>query len=147
MSAIPRPRRRLGSSSPAVAARLVVVLVAVLAVMPASATAQSDLSPPHTSITDAPSNPTSERTATFAFTGTDDTTPPDELEFECRLDTSDENLWVECLSPQFFQGLLAGQHTFEVHSLDAEENIDPTPARYTWTVLPPATTSPANTRR
>jgi hypothetical protein len=110
--------------------------------LPAVAVAQSDLSPPETLIIQAPANPTGDREATFSFTGHDDTTPPDELEFECRLDITDAQdplgeQWVECLSPQFFSGLMTGQHTFEVRALDAEENIDPTPARHTWTILPP----------
>jgi hypothetical protein len=119
-----------------------------LLVVPVGAAAQSDLSPPETTITEAPANPTSDRSATFSFTGSDDTTPVDELEFECRLDITDAQdplgeQWVECLSPQFFSGLLTGQHTFEVRALDAEENIDPTPARHTWTILPPQTCAEA----
>jgi len=118
------------------------LLVAVGWVAPATASAQSGLSPPETIITEAPPNPTGDRSATFSFTGSDDTTPLEDLTFECRLDITDAqdpagDLWVECLSPQFFTGLVTGQHTFEVRSLDAEENIDPTPARHTWTILPP----------
>jgi hypothetical protein len=118
------------------------LLVAVGCLAPATASAQSDLSPPETIITEAPPNPTGDRSATFSFTGSDDMTPLEDLTFECRLDISDAQdplgeQWVECLSPQFFTGLLTGQHTFEVRALDAEENIDPTPARWTWTILPP----------
>jgi hypothetical protein len=64
-----------------------------------------------------------------------------DLEFQCRLDpqnaapgTDPLDLWLDCLSPQFFTGLAPGEHTFEVQALDAEENVDPTPAKYTWVV-------------
>jgi PASTA domain len=131
----------------------VVVAALVLAtalVLPATASAQSDLAPPETTITQAPPNPSGQKDATFGFTGADDTTPLIDLEFECRLDahlappgTDPLDLWLECLSPQFFTGLAVGQHTFEVQALDEEGNVDPTPATYTWTVLPPQTCADA----
>jgi hypothetical protein len=124
------------------------VLLATALVMPAVASAQS--APPETHITQAPPNPSGKKDATFAFTGTDDTTPAIDLEFECRLDahlappgTDPLDLWLECLSPQFFTGLGVGQHTFEVQALDGDGLIDPTPATYTWTVLPPQTCADA----
>jgi hypothetical protein len=124
------------------------VLLATALVMPAVASAQS--APPETTITQAPPNPSGTKTATFAFTGTDDATPAIDLEFECRLDahlappgTDPLDLWLECLSPQFFTGLDVGQHTFEVQTLDGDGLIDPTPAIYTWTVLPPQTCADA----
>jgi hypothetical protein len=124
------------------------VLLATALVMPAVASAQS--APPETTITQAPPNPSGTRQASFSFTGTDDTTPAIDLEFECRLDahlappgTDPLDLWLECLSPQFFTGLGVGQHTFEVQALDGDGLIDPTPATYTWTVLPPQTCADA----
>jgi hypothetical protein len=125
------------------------VLLATALVLPAVASAQS--APPETTITQAPPNPSGTKTANFAFTGTDDTTPAIDLEFECRLDphlappgTDPLDLWLECLSPQFFTGLSVGQHTFEVQATDGDGNVDPTPAIYTWTVLPPQTCPDAN---
>jgi hypothetical protein len=127
------------------------VLLATALALPATASAQSGVNPPETTLTQAPPNPSGTREATFAFTGTDDTTPLIDLEFECRLDahlappgTDPLDLWLECLSPQFFTGLAVGQHTFEVQALDEEGNVDPTPATYTWTVLPPQTCPDAN---
>ena len=127
------------------------VLLATALVVPATASAQSGVHPPETTLTQVPPNPSGTREATFAFTGSDDTTPLIDLEFECRLDahlappgTDPLDLWLECLSPQFFTGLAVGQHTFEVQALDEEENVDPTPATYTWTVLPPQTCLDAN---
>jgi hypothetical protein len=127
------------------------VLLATALVIPAVASAQSDVSPPETTITQAPPNPSGTKEANFSFTGTDDATPAIDLEFECRLDahlappgTDPLDLWLECLSPQFFTGLTVGQHTFEVQATDGEGNVDPTPAIYTWTVLPPQTCPDAN---
>jgi PASTA domain len=126
-----------------------VVLLATALVLPAVASAQS--APPETTITQAPPNPSGSKQATFAFTGTDDTTPAIDLEFECRLDvhlappgTDPLDLWLECLSPQFFTGLAVGQHVFEVQATDADGLVDPTPAVYAWTVLPPQTCLDAN---
>ena len=131
-----RPSTRAFAALSAAAALLVTALV-----LPATASAQSDLTPPETTITQAPPNPSGKREATFAFTGTDNLTPVIDLEFQCRLDpqnaapgTDPLDLWLDCLSPQFFTQLAPGEHTFEVQALDAEENIDPTPAKYTWIV-------------
>jgi hypothetical protein len=125
------------------------VLLATALVLPAVASAQS--APPETTITQAPPNPSGSRQATFAFTGTDDTTPAIDLEFECRLDphlappgTDPLDLWLECLSPQFFTGLSVGPHTFEVQATDGDGLVDPTPAVYAWTVLPAQTCPDAN---
>jgi PASTA domain len=125
------------------------VLLAAALVLPAVASAQS--APPETTITQAPPNPSGSKQATFAFTGTDDTTPAFDLEFECRLDphlappgTDPLDLWLECLSPQFFTGLSVGPHTFEVQATDGDGLVDPTPAVYAWTVLPPQTCPDAN---
>jgi hypothetical protein len=133
------------------AAVVAAVMLATALALPATASAQSGIGPPETTITQAPPNPSGTKEATFAFTGTDDTTPLIDLEFECRLDahlappgTDPLDLWLECLSPQFFTGLTVGDHVFEVQALDEEGNVDPTPATYTWTVLPPQTCPDAN---
>ena len=124
------------------------VLLATALVIPAVASAQS--APPETTFTQVPPNPSGTKTASFSFTGTDDTTPAIDLEFECRLDahlappgTDPLDLWLECLSPQFFTGLTVGDHTFEVQATDGDGLVDPTPAAYTWTVLPPQTCADA----
>jgi hypothetical protein len=140
-----RPSTRAFAVLSAAAALLVTALV-----LPATASAQSV--PPETTITQAPPNPSGKKEATFAFTGTDDTTPAIDLEFQCRLDPQDAppgtdplDLWLDCLSPQFFTGLAAGKnHTFEVQATDGDGLVDPTPASYTWTVLPPQTCEDAS---
>jgi hypothetical protein len=139
-----RPSTRAYAALSAAAALLVTALV-----LPATASAQS--APPETNITQAPPNPSGKKEATFAFTGTDDTTPAIDLEFQCRLDpqnappgTDPLDLWLECLSPQFFTGLTPGQHTFEVQTVDGDGLIDPTPASYTWVVGQPTTCEDAS---
>jgi CSLREA domain-containing protein len=94
----------------------------------------TDQVPPNTIIEMGPTSPTSSRSATFTFTGTDNITPPQFMEYECRLDSLDPDLWLECFNPAIFSNLTSGQHTLEVRAYDGNENVDPTPARYTWTV-------------
>ena len=100
--------------------------------------------PPNTLIADKPANPSSSRAATFTFSGTDDVTPPEWLEYECRLDSRDPEMWVECFNPTSFSNLTTGTHTLEVRALDGAELTDPTPARYTWTVGQPPNCDAAN---
>jgi hypothetical protein len=133
--------KRVASTRVCGALSVAAVLLATALIVPATASAQSDVTPPETTITQKPANPTSKRDATFAFTGTDNLSPAADIEFQCRLDpqnaapgTDPLDLWLDCLSPQVFTGLAPGKHTFEVQALDAEENVDPTPATYTWTV-------------
>ena len=66
------------------------------------------------------------------------------MEYECRLDSRDPDMWMECFNPAVYGNLTSGPHTFEVRSLDVAENMDPTPARYTWTVGSPANSDAAN---
>ena len=93
-------------------------------------------SAPNTTILEHPANPSNSRSASFLFTGTDDTTALVDLEFECRLDTTNELAWTECENPQLYSNLAPGSHTFEVRALDIVENPDPTPARFTWVYQP-----------
>ena len=93
-----------------------------------------DTSPPQTIIAEKPPAVTPSRAATFSFSGTDNQTPAEFMEYECRIDTRDPDLWLECFNPTIFSNLTSGQHTVEVRATDAADNMDPTPARYTWTV-------------
>ena len=96
-----------------------------------------DTAAPETTITSQPTDPTSSTSATFTFTGTDDTTPTGSLTFECQLDGGG---FAACLSSTTYPGpLSAGSHTFEVRAKDAANNVDPTPASYTWTICTPTT--------
>jgi CSLREA domain-containing protein len=98
---------------------------------------------PDTQLLDRPANPSHSRSASFTFVGTDDTTALIDLEFQCRLDSTNELDWQDCENPQQYSGLTPGRHTFEVRAMDAAEAVDPTPATYTWTYQPlPAGVAP-----
>jgi hypothetical protein len=110
-----------------------VTLTAILSLAP------PDTTPPDTSITAQPPNPSTSSSATFSFTGSDNVTPTASLTFDCRLDSAG---FAACTSPKSYTGLSDGPHTFQVRATDAAGNVDPTPASYTWTVdtTPPDTT-------
>jgi parallel beta-helix repeat protein len=93
-----------------------------------------DTSPPNTIVAEGPPNPSRGRAATFTFSGTDNLTPPQFFEYECRLDSRDPDMWLECFNPTFYSNLTSGEHVLEVRAYDGNENVDPTPARYRWTV-------------
>ncbi|MCL4858862.1 MAG: right-handed parallel beta-helix repeat-containing protein, partial [Caldilineaceae bacterium] len=102
-----------------------------------------DVVPPDTFFIDPPPAVTGS-TAVFTFSGVDDKTPVQFLEFECRLDSNDPAAWLECTNPAVYSNLTPGQHTFQVRAADAGDNIDPTPATHTWTVGTPTTCEEAN---
>jgi hypothetical protein len=111
---------------------------------PASYTWTIDATPPDTTITLYPPNPSGDTSASFAFTGSDNATPAASLSFECKLDAG---AFTTCASPQQFSGLSRSVHTFQVRALDAAGNADPTPASYTWSVNAPPVLTPANLSR
>src|SRR5262249_5294854 len=70
-------------------------------------------------------------------TGSDTVTPAVNLTFECQLDGAG---FSTCTSPKSYTGLVAGSHTFQVRAKDAANNVDQTPASFTWAI---DTTTPA----
>ena len=94
---------------------------------------------PDTTILEKPAEVSNSRNALFTFIGDDDTTPLEELSFECRLDSTDELDWVECENPAEYGPLSPGPHRFEVRARDLSDNVDPEPARHDWTYTPPPT--------
>jgi hypothetical protein len=96
---------------------------------PAAQTWTVDVTPPETTITDAPPAYVPSRDATIAFTGSDNLGP--DVSFECSVDGAP---FAECTSPASLTGLSEGQHTFAVRAIDEAGNVDPTPATTTWTV-------------
>ena len=102
----------------------------------------------------------------FRFVGEDAVAPATALRYECRLDAPpdgpaeppepgdppqppDSESWRECGSPTSYALLTPGAHTFEVRAIDPFDNIDLTPATFTWEVVsgppgpdavPPSTT-------
>jgi hypothetical protein len=95
---------------------------------PASYTWTVDTTPPDTTITAAPPAISVSSSASFSFTATKAGST-----FACRLDAS---AFAPCVSPKSYSGLAFGSHTFQVRATDPAGNTDPTPASYTWTVVP-----------
>ena len=85
-----------------------------------------DTTPPDTTITSGPANPTSSTSASFAFTSSESGST-----FECRIDSGS---WSTCTSPKSYSSLATGSHTFDVRATDAASNTDATPASQTWTI-------------
>jgi Bacterial Ig-like domain/Chitobiase/beta-hexosaminidase C-terminal domain len=92
------------------------------------------------SITANPPALSSSRTASFSFTGEAGAT------FQCQLDGS---AFATCTSPNVYNLLADGSHTFNVRARDAAGNTGPN-ATYTWTIdatapaAPNITAQPAN---
>ena len=104
-----------------------------------------DFDAPDTFFTLTPPNPSSGTNAVFGFSGNDGAgTPAQFLEFECRIDTLNPEAWLECTSPASFSNLAPGEHTVQVRAADGADNVDPTPATYTWTVGTPTTCEDGN---
>jgi hypothetical protein len=55
--------------------------------------------------------------------------------FHCALDGA---AFVPCTTPIRYTGLARGEHEFRVRAIDRAGNMDPTPARYRWTIEAPA---------
>ena len=98
---------------------------------------ETDVTAPDTTLDSGPSG-TSGGSVSFAFSSTESPL----LGFECRLDSSQDSDWQACNSPLAYSGLSTGNHAFEVRSVDAAGNPDPTPVTRSWTVdaTPPETT-------
>ena len=97
-----------------------------------------DITPPDTTITSYPPNPSNSTSATFEFTCDEEN-----CTFQCKLDAGS---WEGCSSPKIYTGLSEGSHTFYVRAIDSAGNIDPEPASYTWAIdtTPPDTTITSN---
>jgi hypothetical protein len=109
----------------------------------------ADANAPDTTILTNPTNPSNTNSAIFTFSGTDtlvsstepkgdgtgsrsETDAPSALAgFECRLDAG---AWASCTSGIIYNSLTQGSHTFDVRAKDANNNVDPSPASYTWFV-------------
>src|SRR3989338_3226936 len=91
-----------------------------------------DTTPPETSITSQPLNPTNLTSADFSFTSTETAT------FECQIDNSGYTI---CTGSANYIDLTEGSHKFDIKATDAAGNTNLTPASYTWTIdtTPPDT--------
>ena len=95
-----------------------------------ASTPPADTTPPETTISSGPSGTSYSHTATFSF-GADEQGST----FACSLDGAAP---AACTSPQTYDGLAAGTHTFAVTATDSSRNQDPTPATAAFTVTPSA---------
>jgi plastocyanin len=89
-----------------------------------------DVTPPETTILAKPPDPSSSTSADFTYASTEAGSI-----FECKMDG-------EGFSPcpatgKSYAGLSAGPHNFQVRATDAENNTDPTPAVYSFSVVFP----------
>ena len=85
----------------------------------------TDTTPPDTTITGMPTNPSNVANPTFTFTSTEAGST-----FQCSLDGAP---FSACSSPTTVT-VANGVHTFQVRAIDPAGNVDPTPASFTWTV-------------
>jgi len=91
---------------------------------------------PVVTITSSPDNPTESTTATLAFTADVPGTT-----FECALD--EVELFTPCASPMTYTDLTPFEHEFQVQARVAPDEVEATPATYTWEIgdsTPPVTT-------
>jgi hypothetical protein len=106
----------------------------------------ADTTPPQTTILSKPPDPSESSTASFTYESSEPGS-----RFECELDGTG---FASCPPAGIvYTGLLNGSHTFLVRAIDPSENVDPTPAGYSFEVqvaepppsgIPgPTTSSPA----
>ena len=88
----------------------------------------ADLTAPTPTIGQKPPATTSDTTAEFTFSATDNW--PGAVTFQCRLDGE---LFAACASPKPYSGLSAAEHTFEVRTTDVAGNEQS--ATHNWTIV------------
>jgi len=98
-----------------------------------------DLSGPIFSLTSQPQSPTSQTSAQFEFSSTE------QVIFECALDDAQ---WQTCTSPKIYENLIDGAHLFSLRAKDEVGNYSQ-PIDFTWLIdsMPPnleITTKPNN---
>lgn len=93
---------------------------------PASYSWSIDLTPPTTTLTGRPANPTNLASGSFTFSADE----PD-TSFACSLDGA---AWTPCTSPFSVTGLAEGSHLFSIRATDLAGNIETAPLSYSWSV-------------
>jgi hypothetical protein len=83
---------------------------------------------PNTKIKKRPKNRSDDTSPTFKFKSTETGS-----KFKCKLD---RKKFRKCKSPKTYHGLDPGKHTFKVKAIDADGNVDKTPAKDGFKVLP-----------
>jgi len=89
----------------------------------------ADETPPQTSIVRGPAQSTLATTAAFSLSSNETGST-----FDCKLDEED---WESCAATPTYAELEAGEHEFSARAIDANGNIDPTPAVRDWTIEEP----------
>jgi hypothetical protein len=84
-----------------------------------------DTTPPETTITKHPTDPTSSTKAVFGWSSSEK-----KSSFQCSLDAAP----FGACQKKGYPGLAPGAHTFRVRATDPAGNIDPTPAEFDWTI-------------
>src|SRR5918992_1060918 len=92
---------------------------------------------PETQIQSGPTDPSTDTSATFTFSSTVAGST-----FECSLDGA---AYAACPSPVTFSDLTVDTHELLVRAIDPEAEVDPTPAGFTWTIVPPDNEAPETT--
>lgn len=97
-----------------------------------------DNTPPDTFLEAYPKEYTSQNTAEFILSGSDDQTPLRYLTFECSLNNYG---WSPCPAKVTFSDLAEGSYNFQARAIDKSKNIDHSPIVHYWTVdlTPPET--------
>lgn len=100
---------------------------------PTKVTVTHDGQPPEVTITGGPEGEIGVPEATFTFTGTDNLTPLESLQFAWALDTEPFTPF-QAATPVRLTALTGGTHSFRVKARDQAGNETPTPAQRTFTV-------------
>ena len=85
-----------------------------------------------TTIDSGPELETESTSATFTFSSD----LPGGATFECALVADGDPSFGTCTSPQSYTGLTNGEYTFLVRAIDADGNVDTTPAEWEWEIGP-----------
>jgi hypothetical protein len=88
----------------------------------------SKAGPPNTKIKKRPQNKSGDTSPTWKFKASEG-----QVTFKCKLD---HKKFRKCTSPKTYKGLDPGKHKFKVEAIDSDGNIDQTPAKDTFKVLP-----------
>ncbi len=93
---------------------------------PAAYSWQIDTVAPETTLNSQPADPSNSQNASFAFSCNEGS-----CSFECKLDGRD---WTACAGAAQYYSLAEGIHSFQVRAKDPANNLDPTPASYSFRV-------------
>ncbi|MFP5389910.1 MAG: hypothetical protein ACLGG5_11510 [Thermoleophilia bacterium] len=88
-----------------------------------------DLTPPTTSISSHPLDPSPGNSASFRYLSKDGGS-----KFECRLSPQGGSFQACDMQPQVYSGLADGAYQFEVRAIDSAGNVQSVPTVFVWTV-------------